>query len=109
MTLEEAAIWRALENAWYLEYFGVPKYIDNPTPEELMEYPVVLQSAAKKIEVIARVFHKNWVILFEDFSSTVFFSSDISYTFGDMVRELLGWTSRVPNLMISCYIRGDTL
>lgn len=109
MTVEEATAWRAQENSWYLEYFGVPKYVDEVNPEMLSRISDTLKSAAKKVEVLARIFNKNWVILFEDFHSLVFFGRGISRTFGDMIRELFGWTSRAPNLMINCYIRGDTV
>lgn len=109
MTTEEAEIWRALENAWYLEYFGVPKYLDDVDSEILSQIQTILSSAAKKFEVLAKIFGKCWVVQFEDFSSTVFFGRGVAYTFGDMIRELFGWTSRVPNLLINCYLRGDTL
>ena len=57
---------------------------------------------------IASLLGKELIINTENFKLTLDTQqSDITY--GDLIRNLVGWTSRVPHLMINCHLIGDKL
>lgn len=49
------------------------------------------------------------VIQFDDFLSTVLMDDLGGVTYADLIRDLFGWSSRVPTMLINAYIRGDKL
>lgn len=64
--------------------------------------------ASKHFAKIANLLGKNYVCQFEDFASNMQErQSDV--TFGDLISQLFGWSSRLPQRMINCYLRDDTL
>lgn len=65
-------------------------------------------SASSHIQKIAEILGKKTVLLFEDFISTVDIEQG-GVTYNDLIRELFGWSARVPPRLINCYIRDDTL
>ena len=46
---------------------------------------------------------------FADFISTMSTEVKSGTNYAGLLQELFGWTSRIPHLMINCYIRGNTL
>ena len=64
--------------------------------------------ASVHMQKIAEVFDKDLVISFDDFVSSANILQD-NLTYNDIISELFGWTSRVPQMLINCYIRDDTI
>ena len=58
---------------------------------------------------IARTIGKTPVIQFDDFASTVLTENLGGATYADMIRDVFGWSSRVPTQMINVFIRDDKM
>ena len=58
---------------------------------------------------IARTLGKTAVIQFDDFASTVLTENLGGATYADMIRDVFGWSSRVPTQMINVFIRDDKI
>ena len=76
------------------------------TQIKMMEKPKAKASA--HIGNVARVLGKQLVAAFSDFVSTLE-TEQSGITYGDIIRDLFGWTSRLPHMLINCYIRDDKL
>lgn len=80
-----------------------------PTPETEYETTEIKKaSALKHLQHIAAALDKNLVCNFDNFISDLELEQK-NITLADLLRELFGWTSRLPHLLINCYIRDDTL
>lgn len=64
--------------------------------------------ASKHVSFIAAVLGKQPIMRFNDFVSTVDVDAGGS-TYNDLIRNIFGWTSRIPHKMINCYLRDDKL
>ena len=58
---------------------------------------------------IARTLGKTAVIQFDDFQSTVLMENSGGVTYADLIRDVFGWSSRVPTHMINVFIRDDKI
>lgn len=66
------------------------------------------KSTKTHIETIANKIGKKLIYLAKDYTSTMALEQE-NVTYGDLISELFGWTSRIPQAMINCFFRGDTL
>ena len=64
-------------------------------------------SALAHITKIANILGKNLVTAFDNFISTVD-TDPQGVTYNDLIRDIFGWSSRVPTKLINCYIRNDS-
>lgn len=64
--------------------------------------------ASQHVNHIATVLGKQPVIRFADFVSTVDISAGGS-TYADLIRNIFGWSSRIPHKMINCFLRDTNL
>ena len=71
----------------------------------------IFPEASKHVEKIAQALNLQTVMRFKDFYSTVDFgaSEENGGTYNDIIREVFGWSSRVPTEMINVYIRAGVL
>lgn len=65
-------------------------------------------SAHTHIKKIADILGKNLVYLADEFTSTVDTDPE-GVTYNDLIRDIFGWSSRVPTKLINVYIRNDSL
>lgn len=65
-------------------------------------------SALAHITKIANILGKNLVWLCDNFISTVD-TEPQGVTYNDLIRDIFGWSSRVPTKLINVYIRNDKL
>lgn len=67
--------------------------------------------ASQLVEKIADALGLEPVIRINDFYSTVIFNSEKENgaTYADLIRDIFGWSSRVPTQVINCYIRAGKL
>lgn len=65
--------------------------------------------ASAHITEIAAKLGKNVSLHFTDFISTMSTDVKSGTNYAGLLQELFGWTSRIPILMINCYIRGNTI
>ena len=80
-----------------------------PLPETEYETTEIKKaSALNHLQHIAAALDKNLVCNFDNFISDLELEQK-NITLADLLRELFGWTSRLPHLLINCYIRDDTL
>ena len=66
-------------------------------------------SASYHASSIARTIGKTPVIQFDNFSSTVLTENLGGATYADLIRDVFGWSSRVPTHMINVFIRNDKI
>ena len=71
-------------------------------PEE--EY----KTAYEHIEKISEILGKNLVFKATNFKSNMA-TEQQNVTYQTLISNLFGWTSRVPHMMINCFLRGDNL
>lgn len=64
--------------------------------------------ASVHISTLAKFLGKKTVLQFDDFVSTVDINSG-GATYNDLIKNIFGWTARLPHLMINCYLRDDKL
>lgn len=79
--------------------------VNNETSEEEEER---VAAASTHIAKIAAALGKVPVLQFSDFISTMDIEPQ-GVTYADLIRELFGWTSSLPQMLINCYIRNDRL
>ena len=72
------------------------------------EEGVPIARASKHIIKIAETLGKQPVMQFDDFKSTVDIEAG-GVTYNDLIRDIFGWTGRLPHKKINCYLRGDRL
>lgn len=89
----------------YNEAYAKYNYL-HPT-EQVEKMPSAPASA--HITSIAGCIGKNVAIQFSDWISTMSTEVKSGTNYAGLIEELFGWTSRLPHLMINCYIRGNTL
>lgn len=77
---------------------------DNEPPPNLIRKG----RATAHLQKIADLLGKNCVCQFDDFTSNMN-ENQSDVTFGDLISQLFGWTSRLPQRLINCYLRDDTL
>lgn len=65
-------------------------------------------SAHSHISRIADILGKKLVYLADEFISSIDTEQD-GVTYNDLIRDIFGWSSRVPTKLINCYIRNDSL
>ena len=65
-------------------------------------------SAHSHISRIANILGKKLVYLADEFISSID-TEQGGVTYNDLIRDIFGWSSRVPTKLINCYIRNDTL
>lgn len=70
---------------------------------------VALATALKHMQRIANVLGKNLLSYFADFTSTLDVLQNGGKTYQDLIREIFGWTSRIPTMLINCFLRDDKL
>lgn len=92
---------------WTPEYEdAVDEY--NATHEETVE-KVPSAPASAHITSIANSLGKNVSLKFDDYISTMDVKVQSGTNYAGLISELFGWTSRLPQRMINCYMRGDTI
>ena len=92
---------------WTEEYLqAIGEY--NETHEEQAE-KVPSAPASAHITNIAAALEKNVYLRFDDFISTMSTKVQSGTNYAGLISELFGWTSRLPQMMINCYVRGDTI
>ena len=93
---------------WTTEYndaYAKYNYLHPTEPAEKMPSA----PASAHITSIAGCIGKNVSIQFSDWISTMSTEVKSGTNYAGLIEELFGWTSRLPHLMINCYIRGNTL
>lgn len=65
--------------------------------------------ASAHITEIAAKLGKNVSLHFTDFISTMSTEVKSGTNYAGLLQELFGWTSRLPHMMINCYLRGNTI
>jgi len=85
-----------------------PIAIHPPSETEYETTEIKKASALNHLQHIAAALDKNLVCNFDNFISDLELEQK-NITLADLLRELFGWTSRLPHLLINCYIRDDTL
>lgn len=65
--------------------------------------------ASAHISEIAAKLGKNVSLHFTDFISTMSVDVKSGTNYAGLLQELFGWTSRLPHMMINCYLRGNTI
>jgi len=92
---------------WTPEYEdAVDEY--NATHEDTVE-KVPSAPASAHITSIANSLGKNVSLKFDDYISTMDVKVQSGTNYAGLISELFGWTSRLPQRMINCYMRGDTI
>ena len=89
----------------YNEAYAKYNYLHPTEPAEKMPSA----PASAHITSIAGCIGKNVSIQFSDWISTMSTEVKSGTNYAGLIEELFGWTSRLPHLMINCYIRGNTL
>lgn len=88
----------------YLEAIG--RY--NETHEEQVD-KIPSAPASAHIQSIADALGKGLSLHFTDFISTMSTDVQSGTNYAGLISELFGWTSRIPQMMINCYMRGNML
>lgn len=89
----------------YNEAYAKYNYLHPAEPAEKMPSA----PASAHITSIAGCIGKNVSLQFSDWISTLSTEVKSGTNYAGLIEELFGWTSRLPHLMINCYIRGNTL
>ncbi len=90
----------------YLEKFDKFK-LEHKDMSDVKKMPSAL--ASTHITAIANALGLNVVLQFDDWVSTLNTEVKSGTNYAGLLSELFGWTSRLPHLMINCYIRGNTM
>lgn len=86
--------------------YKVISYPQQPTTAQADKIPKGF--ASMHAEKIAKALTKELVCQIDDFVSTV----DVNQggaTFSDLIGDIFGWTSRIPTLLINCYLNDNKL
>lgn len=86
--------------------YKVVSYPQQPTTSQADKIPKGF--ASMHAEKIAKALGKELVCQIDDFVSTV----DVNQggaTFSDLIGDIFGWTSRIPTLLINCYLNDNKL
>ena len=108
--------YRIPESKWewteeYLEYLrqqggAIPSDADYDEAE-LKAIPSAPASA--HISEIAAALGKGLSLQFDDYISTLNTEVSSGTNYAGLIEELFGWTSRIPQLMINCFMRDNTI
>lgn len=95
------------------EWEWTPEYLQaigeyNETHEEQVE-KIPSAPASAHITSIAEALGKSVSLHFTDYISTMITEVSSGTNYAGLISELFGWTSRLPQMMINCYLRGDTI
>lgn len=95
------------------EWEWTPEYLQaigeyNETHEEQVE-KIPSAPASAHITSIAEALGKSVSLHFTDYISTMNTEVSSGTNYAGLISELFGWTSRLPQMMINCYMRGDTI
>ena len=74
-----------------------------------VEIQTVYPSAYTHANAIAHALGLTPVIQFNDFLSTVLMDEKGGVTYNDLIRDIFGWSSRIPTMLINVYIRDGKL
>ena len=80
-------------------------YTQSTVIEKEKEYP----AASEHVEKIASALNLQPVMQFDDFLSTVIMDEKGGSTYNDLIRDIFGWTARIPTQLINIYIRDGKL
>ena len=75
---------------------------------EVQTIQKAMAKASSHISKIAGILSKNVYMAFDDFISTVNINQK-EVTYDDLIRDIFGWSYRVPNRLINCYVRDNTI
>lgn len=78
---------------------------DDTTVEIETYYP----PATAHVQKIASALGLTPVMQFDNFLSTVLMDDLGGVTYNDLIRDVFGWSSRIPHKLINCYIRDGKL
>ena len=78
------------------------------TPKTV-EFQTIYPSAAEHANKIAAALGLSPVIQFDHFLSTVLMDDKGGVTYNDLIRDIFGWSSRVPTMLINIFIRDGKL
>lgn len=95
----------------YIEYVRSKggSIITDPDYDDAELKAIPSAPASAHITEIAAKLGKNVSLHFTDFISTMSTEVKSGTNYAGLLQELFGWTSRIPHLMINCYIRGNTI
>lgn len=96
-TLPKNTFWRKIDGE---EVGGTPKTVEIKT---------VYPAASTHVNKIASALHLSPVMQFDDFLSTVLMDEQGGVTYNDLIRDIFGWSSRVPTMLINVFIRDGKL
>ena len=82
------------------EVDGTPKTVEIET---------VYPAASAHVNLIANALHLTPVMQFDNFLSTVLMDEQGGVTYNDLIRDIFGWSSRVPTMLINVIIRDGKL
>ena len=80
-------------------------YTQSTVIEKEPEYP----AASEHVEKIASALNLQPVMQFDNFLSTVIMDEKGGSTYNDLIRDIFGWSSRIPTQLINIYIRDGKL
>ena len=95
----------------YIEYVRSKggSIITDPGYEDADLKAIPSAPASAHITEIAAKLGKNVSLHFTDFISTMSTEVKSGTNYAGLLQELFGWTSRLPHMMINCYLRGNTI
>lgn len=76
---------------------------------EEQEIETYYPPASEHVEKIANALGLTPVMQFDNFLSTLLFDDLGGLTYADIIRDVFGWSARVPHMLINCYIRNGKL
>lgn len=99
---------------WTEEYLEYLRKCGGATPsdadyEEADLKAIPSAPASAHISEIAAALGKNVSLQFTDYISTMSTEVTSGTNYAGLIEELFGWTSRIPQMMINCYMRDDTI
>lgn len=92
---------------WTPEYTQAVNDYNASHEQQLQKMPST--TASGHIRQIAEKLGKNVALHFTDYVSTMNTEVNSGTNYAGLLQELFGWTSRIPHLMINCYLRGNTI
>lgn len=96
------------EYSWSGQYLNELERMRRKYPEKNIQ-AVASASASTHFRNIASKLGKNVSIQFDDWISTMSTKSQSGTNYSSLIQELFGWTSRIPTLLINCYMRNNTI
>ena len=99
---------------WTEEYLEYLRKCGGATPsdadyEEADLKAIPSAPASAHISEIAAALGKNVSLQFTDYISTMSTEVTSGTNYAGLIEELFGWTSRIPQMMINCFMRDNTI